>query len=180
VTATEPAATERSCSESTEVSGTALIAAVLQTQKLIVRKLDATLSPFKLSFPRYEVLSLVDAAPDGVMSTALLCRTLDRHPTTITSLIDGLERTGLVTRSTNPVDRRETLVTITDRGRAAALSAARVVDDVSAVDPEVLRRLSIDLHTLLVATSHAQARQGAAPSAHTSESVRGNGRDDQR
>ncbi|TQC43415.1 MarR family transcriptional regulator [Rhodococcus sp. WS4] len=167
-------AVQHSVLSATNFSGTGLIAAVLRTQKLIVRKLDATLNPLGLSFPRYEVLSSVDAAPNGVISTALLCRTLDRHPTTITSLIDGLERTKLVTRSTNPADRRETLVTITDRGRAAALSAAHAVDDASAVDTDVLRRLSIDLQALLGATPHPDSRQKPPPSTHSAENVRGN------
>ena len=37
---------------------------------------------------------------------------------TITGLIDGLERKGLVSRKPNPDDRRSLLATLTDEGRA--------------------------------------------------------------
>ncbi|TQC50088.1 MarR family transcriptional regulator [Rhodococcus sp. WS4] len=150
----EPAVPNQFSSGATEGSTTtALIAAVLQAQKLIMRNLNATLSPLGLSFPRYEVLMVVEAAPNGAIPSVLLGRILDRHPTTITSLVDGLESAGLVARATNRDDRRETLVSVTDRGRAAALSAARAVDDATNVDHEVLRRLSVDLQTLLVTSS---------------------------
>ena len=128
-----------------------MIAAVLQAQKLIMRRINVALSPWGLSFPRYEVLSLVDVAPDGVMSTMRLSRTLERHHTTMISLVDGLEDAGLVTRATNRADRRETLVSITEQGRIVALSAARAVDDAAAADPEVLRCLHTHLRGLLTA-----------------------------
>lgn len=148
-----PGSPEETCSGATEFSATAVIAAVLQAQKLIVRNFNVALSPLGLSFPRHEVLSLVAAAPNGATPTTQLCRVLGRHPTTITSLVDGLEGAGLVARSTNRADRRETLVGITDRGRAVALSAARAVDQLLGVDPEVLRRLSADLQALLAAAT---------------------------
>ncbi len=50
---------------------------------------------------------------------------LQVHPTSVTSLIDRLERTGYVTRAPHPTDRRTTLATITDAGRAVAEQATR-------------------------------------------------------
>jgi DNA-binding MarR family transcriptional regulator len=46
----------------------------------------------------------------------------DMHitPRAITALVDGLVATGFVTREPHPSDRRATLVTFTERGRATA------------------------------------------------------------
>ena len=46
----------------------------------------------------------------------------DMHitPRAITALVDGLAATGFVTREPHPSDRRATLVTFTERGRATA------------------------------------------------------------
>ncbi len=41
-------------------------------------------------------------------------------PRNITALVDGLVATGFVTREPHPSDRRATLVTFTERGRATA------------------------------------------------------------
>ncbi|MBC2640640.1 MULTISPECIES: MarR family winged helix-turn-helix transcriptional regulator [unclassified Rhodococcus (in: high G+C Gram-positive bacteria)] len=150
------------CDDASDLSATTLVAAVLQAQKTILRQLDAVLSPLGLSFPRYEVLALVGAAPDGVVPMVRLWRTLDRHPTTIGSLVDRLEGAGLVTRATNRADRRETLVTITDKGRGTASSAARAIDQVPVADADLMRRLSVDLRTL-IACSAAEAAIGDRP-----------------
>jgi DNA-binding MarR family transcriptional regulator len=37
---------------------------------------------------------------------------------TVTSMVDSLERDGLVTRNQNPADRRSTVVTLTPKGTA--------------------------------------------------------------
>ncbi len=45
------------------------------------------------------------------------------HPTSVTNLIDGLEKLGYVTRAAHPSDRRTTLAMISDRGREVAQAA---------------------------------------------------------
>src|SRR6476661_5689685 len=88
---------------------TAVIAAVLQTQKLITHHLNSTLRPLGLSFARYEVLAMMVAA-NGPLPMVRIVRALDRHPTTIGTLVDGLEEAGLCVRTINRSDRRSTLV----------------------------------------------------------------------
>jgi DNA-binding MarR family transcriptional regulator len=145
------------CDDAPDLSATTLVAAVLQAQKTILRQLDAVLSPLGLSFPRYEVLALVSAAPEGVVPMVRLWRTLDRHPTTIGSLVDRLEAAGLVTRATNRADRRETLVAITEKGRGTTSSAASAIDQVSMADADLMRRLSVDLRTLIACSTPEDA-----------------------
>lgn len=49
------------------------------------------------------------------LSQALRCT-----PRNVTDLVDALEAAGLVTRSPHPTDRRATLVSLTEQGKAAA------------------------------------------------------------
>jgi DNA-binding MarR family transcriptional regulator len=50
---------------------------------------------------------------------------LQVHPTSVTNLIDGLEKADLVRREPHESDRRTTLATITKAGRDAAEEATR-------------------------------------------------------
>ncbi|MGV9870297.1 MarR family winged helix-turn-helix transcriptional regulator [Rhodococcus koreensis] len=133
---------------------TALIAAVLQTQKLITHHLNSTLRPLGLSFARYEVLAMMVAA-NGPLPMVRIVRALDRHPTTIGTLVDGLEEAGLCVRTINRSDRRSTLVTVTDKGLEVGASASRALDGVALADPQDMHRLHEGLQQLLTATRRA-------------------------
>ena len=68
------------------------------------------------------------------------------EPSTMTGLIDRMERDGLVTRAADPADRRALRIRLTDRGRAAQEPVTRVV--VKTLD-EVLDGISeTDIATL--------------------------------
>lgn len=56
----------------------------------------------------------------GPCTQRVLADALNVAPRTITTLIDGLEATGFVTREPHPSDRRATLVTFTAHGHATA------------------------------------------------------------
>lgn len=56
----------------------------------------------------------------GPCTQATLATDLRVTPRTITALVDGLVDTGFVNREPHPSDRRATLVTFTERGRATA------------------------------------------------------------
>src|SRR5215469_7048139 len=59
-------------------------------------------------------------AQRGPCTQRTLAADLHVTPRTITALVDGLVDTGFVTREPHPSDRRATLVTFTERGRATA------------------------------------------------------------
>jgi DNA-binding MarR family transcriptional regulator len=61
-------------------------------------------------------------AQRGPCTQATLAADLRVTPRTITALVDALVETGFVTREPHPTDRRATLVTFTERGRATAQS----------------------------------------------------------
>jgi DNA-binding MarR family transcriptional regulator len=92
-------------------------------------------------------------ATDLVDHTALDLSTISRH-------LRGLEDAGLLTRSPDPDDRRASLLSVTDEGRAFVEDAVRArtamlagatagwpADDVSTLS-ELLTRLAHDLETL--------------------------------
>jgi DNA-binding MarR family transcriptional regulator len=54
---------------------------------------------------------------------------LQVHRTSVTNIIDGLERSGYVTREPHERDRRTTLAAITDSGRKVAEEATKVLND---------------------------------------------------
>ncbi|HEY2688978.1 MAG TPA: MarR family transcriptional regulator [Streptosporangiaceae bacterium] len=56
----------------------------------------------------------------GPCTQVTLAADLGVTPRAITALVDGLVATGFVTREPHPSDRRATLVTFTERGRATA------------------------------------------------------------
>lgn len=140
----------QSNSDETSWSEGSLISAVLQSQKVIMRRIDSALRPIDMTFSRFEVLTLACSAADGIVATVHLCRVLQRHPTTIGSLVDRLERDGLVTRSVPRHDRRTTLVTVTASGREVWVNARSAIDGIaSRVDLELIRRLENDMKQLI-------------------------------
>ena len=54
---------------------------------------------------------------------------LQVHPTSVTNLVDGLEKSGYAMRTPHPEDRRTTLAAITDRGRDVASAATNALND---------------------------------------------------
>ncbi|HKW58795.1 MAG TPA: MarR family transcriptional regulator [Candidatus Dormibacteraeota bacterium] len=65
---------------------------------------------------------------DGASTQHSLSRALRVTPRNITGLVDALEAAGLVARTAHPSDRRATLVTLTDKGTAAARGMRRDQD----------------------------------------------------
>ncbi len=60
-------------------------------------------------------------------------------PSTMVALLDGLERSGLVSRTPHPDDRRARVVVVTSQGRKALERGRRLNDE---VEDEVLQGLS--------------------------------------
>jgi DNA-binding MarR family transcriptional regulator len=69
----------------------------------------------ELSFAQY---SLLFGLADGEMSAGALATAADLSPATVTQMLDGLERAGLVARARSERDKRVVLVSLTERGRA--------------------------------------------------------------
>lgn len=99
-----------------ETSITEVFELIDKTAKNLKKFQRLTIRESGLTPPQYQVLySLWDRDEMPLKDLASACYSTRA---TITGLIDGLERKGLVSRRPNPKDRRSLLAALTDEGRA--------------------------------------------------------------
>lgn len=100
-------------------AGCAAVTSLMRVHHMMTRRADQILAPIDLTFARYELLVRLyfHFREDGPPLTEL-GRHLQIHQTSITSLVDKLEKQGLIRRVPHPTDRRSTTAQITPAGRA--------------------------------------------------------------
>jgi DNA-binding MarR family transcriptional regulator len=96
------------------------ITSVMRAEQILSARLNALLEPYGLTFPRYEALMLLYLSRRGSLPMGKIGARLQVHRTSVTNLIDGLEREGLVSRAPHESDRRTVLASITSEGRDRA------------------------------------------------------------
>jgi len=109
--------------------GMAAVTSIVRAQQILFGRIDATLRPFALSFARYEILMVLTFSSRGSMPMSRLGSRLQVHPASVTSAVERLEDQGFVCREPDAGDRRKVLATITESGRAIALSATQALND---------------------------------------------------
>lgn len=107
----------------------AAVTSIMRAQQILLTRLNALLAGYGLTFPRYEALMILHLSRNGSLPLGKMGRRLQVHPTSVTSLIDGLESKGYVTRVPHESDRRTVLAEITPAGREAAEQATTVLND---------------------------------------------------
>src|SRR5437763_9841474 len=105
------------------------VTSVMRVQQIWLARLNETLAPFELTFARYEALMLLYLSRTGALPLGKIGARLQVHPTSVTNLIDGLEKLSYVVRKPHPEDRRTTLAAITERGREVAAAATRALNE---------------------------------------------------
>jgi DNA-binding MarR family transcriptional regulator len=95
----------------------AAVTAIMRVQQILLAELDGLLRPYGLTFARYEALVLLSFSRGGALPMRLIGQRLMVHPTSVTNIIQRLERQQLVVRRPNPRDGRGTLAEITPSGR---------------------------------------------------------------
>lgn len=83
------------------------------------------LEPFGLTLLSFQVLARLAAEPQRGLALGAIARGLHTRAATMTSLIDGLERDGLIRRTAHATDRRATLATLTAKGTKLIAAASR-------------------------------------------------------
>ncbi|WP_327369524.1 MarR family winged helix-turn-helix transcriptional regulator [Streptomyces sp. NBC_01217] len=78
---------------------------------------DQHMATAGLSLSRTKLLQLL--ARHGAMHQSELAEALGRAPRSVTQTVEALERLRLITRATDPTDRRRKTVDLTDKGRSA-------------------------------------------------------------
>jgi DNA-binding MarR family transcriptional regulator len=101
----------------------AAVTSIMRVQQLLMAELNALLKPLDLTFPRYEALMLLEFSSRGSLPLGKIGERLQVHRTSVTNIVDQLERSGFVRRVPHADDRRAVLAEITPAGRRAATAA---------------------------------------------------------
>lgn len=126
----------------------------MRAQQILVTRLNNLLAPHALTFARYEALMILYLSRRGSMPLGKVGERLQVHPTSVTSLVDGLVRDGLVVREPHESDRRATLAAITAKGRETAEQATALLNDARfATRP--LRRVDLEAISDILRTLRA-------------------------
>nr|WP_246345550.1 MarR family transcriptional regulator [Conexibacter arvalis] len=120
---------------------------VLRTARLLTERLDPTLRSHGLTPSTFAAL-LVLFDQTAPLSPKEIGRRMRVPAQTLTSVIDGLERRGLVVRAPNPRDRRSVLVALAEPGRTLLLQAVAAVVP---AEVELLREVARDDQERLIA-----------------------------
>ncbi len=106
---------------------------VERAAQLLSRRLTERLGAGGLTDAEAHVLFHLEHLPRGMEpSIRELHRAFGLRPSTLTAIVDRLERQALVRRQPNPIDRRSQLVVPTDSARAAIRQVTRVLDSIEA------------------------------------------------
>lgn len=96
--------------------GVAAVTSIMRVQQILLARIEGVLRPHGVSFARFELLRLLAFTRDRRMVMSRARRLLQVHPTSVTSIVDRLERDGLVERVAHPSDKRATVVVLLARG----------------------------------------------------------------
>lgn len=118
--------TEHGWSES--ALGMSAVTSLMRAQAIMLRRVEAALKPFGITFARYEVLMLLTFSSRGSLPMSVIGGRLQVHQSSVTNAVDRLERAGLVQRTIHPDDRRAFIVALTEAGRALAAEATTAVN----------------------------------------------------
>jgi DNA-binding MarR family transcriptional regulator len=122
------------------------VTSLMRVQQLVLAELDELCRPHGLTFARYEALALLVFSRKGSLPLGKIGERLQVHPTSVTSTVDRLERSGFVTRRRHPRDGRAVLAEITDAGREvverATADLTQAQFGLRALDTDQLRSLA--------------------------------------
>jgi DNA-binding MarR family transcriptional regulator len=104
-----------------------------------------------------EINALANLADGRERTVSELGAAVGTRPTTLTSVLDRLERRGHITRGTRPGDRRAVVVGLTASGRQAAATVRQAVTDLERralgdLSPNVIAGLRAGLQALTEVT----------------------------
>jgi DNA-binding MarR family transcriptional regulator len=128
------------------IASMAAVTSLMRAQQILMQRLNSLLREHDLTFPRYEALMILFLSRRGALPLGKIGERLQVHATSVTNLVDGLERSGFVRREADVRDRRATLAVLTDEGRTAAEAATAELNE-ARFCTEPLRRSDLDTIT---------------------------------
>lgn len=108
--------------------GMTVVTSVMRAHQILLARVEETLRPWNLSFPRYELLRLLAFSRSGALPITKASERLQVHVTSVTSAMKRLLDAGLVERKPHPTDGRTTLVEITEEGLRVVTEATAALN----------------------------------------------------
>jgi DNA-binding MarR family transcriptional regulator len=108
-------------------AGVTAVTSLMRVHQVLTRQADQILAPIDLTFARYELLIRL-YFHSGALPLKQLGKQLQIHQTSITSLVDRLEKQGLIKRTPHPTDRRSTIAEMTPAGRVLTRKAIKLLN----------------------------------------------------
>jgi DNA-binding MarR family transcriptional regulator len=108
-------------------AGCTAVTSLMRVHQVLTKQADQILAPIDLTFARYELLVRLYFR-EGALPLNQLGKQLQIHQTSITSLVDRLEKQGLIKRTPHPTDRRSTIAQMTPAGRVLTAKAINVLN----------------------------------------------------
>lgn len=127
--------------------GMTAVTTITRVQQILESRVEEVLSPFGLSFSRFEILRLLGFTRTGRLPMGKISDRLQIHPASVTSAVKRLEREGLIEREPGVEDSRVVLAALLPHGRRILEPATDAVNEVFTsigVDQDDVARL-IDL-----------------------------------
>lgn len=103
--------------------GMVAVTSVMRAHQILLARVESALTPYDLSFSRFELLRLLAFTRSGALPIKKASNRLQVHVTSVTHAIRRLESANLVRRVPHPTDGRTTLVEITSIGRSTVEDA---------------------------------------------------------
>ena len=90
--------------------------AIFSQASVLLAALDEQFTEYKISYGRFCVLMMLVAEPEKSFSPSEIAEQFKVTKATVTGLVDGLEKDGLIRREDHPHDRRVWIIKITAEG----------------------------------------------------------------
>ncbi|CAN5473399.1 MarR family transcriptional regulator [soil metagenome] len=137
-----------------------LLAIVPRLNRWAESSVSSSANDLRLSLRQLSALSMIE---DEVTTLGDVAKRLHVTPAVVTGLIDRLERRGYVQRINSTDDRRRVMLTLTESGRAASLSAtaglaAQLEQSLVKLDSEDLQIINRALERLEPITAELETR----------------------
>ncbi len=142
-----------------ETDRVAAWSALLRVHAAVVPKLERALAGSGLPISWYDVLLVLNGAPDRRLRMTELGEQVVLSRERVSRVVSELERAGLVERQANPDDKRSSFAVITAEGRRRLRAAAPTY--LQAIEDHFTRHLSDrEIATLARALGHVLEAEG--------------------
>lgn len=130
----------------------AAMTSVLRVTAVMTEAVDRVLKAQNLTRTGYLVMITLQVSDGRARPLGQLSKRLLVHPTTVTMVIDQLEKAQFVIRRSHPTDRRTVLAELTPSGAKAAAAASEALAEVGfglpGIDDATADRITEDLRSV--------------------------------